>query len=212
METSNILFRKGKREGMTNSFYSAEELKKIGFKKIGTENVLVSRKASIYGAENISLGSHVRIDDFCILSGNITIGNHSHIAAYSALFAGKAGIVISDFACCSVRCTIFAINDDYSGAHLIGPVIPDEYRGVSGGQVILEECALLGSGCTVLPSVVIGEGTAVGSMSLVKESLEPWGIYAGIPCKRIKERSNVCLELKEKLLEIEKESTYIHGE
>ena len=195
METSNILFRKGKREGMTNSFYSAEELKKIGFKKIGTENVLVSRKASIYGAENISLGSHVRIDDFCILSGNITIGNHSHISAYSALFAGKAGIVISDF-----------------GAHLIGPVIPDEYRGVSGGQVILEECALLGSGCTVLPSVVIGEGTAVGSMSLVKESLEPWGIYAGIPCKRIKERSNVCLELKEKLLEIEKESTYIHGE
>lgn len=39
-----------------NSFYSEEELKEIGFKSIGT-NVLISKKCSVYGAQNISIGS-----------------------------------------------------------------------------------------------------------------------------------------------------------
>ena len=50
-----------------NSFYSKEELKEIGFKKYG-ENVLISRKTSIYNPEKIIIGNNVRIDDFCILS------------------------------------------------------------------------------------------------------------------------------------------------
>ena len=61
-----------------NSFYSDEELKKIRFKSLG-ENVLISKKASIYSPEKIIIGNNVRIDDFCILSGNIQIGNHVHI-------------------------------------------------------------------------------------------------------------------------------------
>lgn len=38
-----------------NSFYSREELKKIGFKSYG-ENVLISKKASIYSPEKIEIG------------------------------------------------------------------------------------------------------------------------------------------------------------
>ena len=49
-----------------NSFYTKEELEKLGFKEIGDE-VFISRNASIYGAANMSIGNHVRIDDFCIL-------------------------------------------------------------------------------------------------------------------------------------------------
>ena len=56
------------------SFYTEEELKGLGFRHIGN-GVCISRKASIYGAQNISLGDHVRIDDFCILSGRIEIGS-----------------------------------------------------------------------------------------------------------------------------------------
>ena len=42
-------------EKMTNNFYSFDELKKMGFKSLG-EHVLISRKASICGLENIELG------------------------------------------------------------------------------------------------------------------------------------------------------------
>ena len=48
---------------MTTSFLSKDELTKIGFKKIG-KNVFLSRKASIYGPENMEIGNNVRIDDF----------------------------------------------------------------------------------------------------------------------------------------------------
>ena len=69
--------------GKMNSFYTDSELKEIGFKSVGS-NILLSRKASIYSPEKISIGNNVRIDDFCILSGNITIGNYCRIAAYCA--------------------------------------------------------------------------------------------------------------------------------
>ena len=45
------------------------------------ENVLISRKASLYSPQTISLGNKVRIDEFCILSGLIEIGNFVHISA-----------------------------------------------------------------------------------------------------------------------------------
>ena len=40
----------------------------------------------------------------------------------------------------------------------------------------------------ISPNVIIGEGVAVGSMSLINKSLEAWGIYAGIPCRLLKPR------------------------
>ena len=96
------------------SFLSNEELMKIGFKSLG-KDVLISRKASIYGAKNISIGSHVRIDDFCILSGNITIGDYIHVAAGCYLFGGKSGIEMKDFSALSSRSAVYADTDDYSG-------------------------------------------------------------------------------------------------
>lgn len=182
-----------------NSFYSREELLEFGFKQVG-EDVYVSRKASIYGASNISLGNHVRIDDFCILSGTITIGNYVHIAAFAALFAGDAGIVIEDFVCTSSRTVVYAITDDYSGAAMTNPMIPDEYRNVISEKVVLKKHSLIGTSCCVLPGVIVGEGASVGSMSLINKSLEPWKIYVGIPCRAIKERKKDIIEKEKQFL------------
>ena len=77
-----------------SSFYSVDELNTLGLKSFG-ENVLISRKCSIYSPEKISIGNNVRIDDFCILSGNISLGSHIHISAYSALYGTKG--IIMDF-------------------------------------------------------------------------------------------------------------------
>ena len=88
-----------------NSYYTKEELNEIGFASVG-ENVLISRKTSIYSPHKIFIGNNVRIDDFCILSGKITLGNYIHIAAYVALFAGNAGIDIYDFSGISSKSTV----------------------------------------------------------------------------------------------------------
>lgn len=181
-----------------DSFYSREELEKIGFNSIGT-NVLISKKASLYGVEQMKIGNNVRIDDFCILSGKISLGNYIHIAAYSGLFGGNAGIEMKDFSGLSSRCVIYAESDDYSGNSLTNPMVPSKFRTISGGKVILGKHVIIGTGTSVMPGVEIGNGVSVGSMSLVNKSLSDWGIYVGIPCKRIKDRSRNVLELEKEV-------------
>lgn len=176
---------------MTNSFYSQEELGKIGFKSIGS-NTLISRFARFYGVENMEIGSNTRIDDFCILSGQIKLGNYIHISAYCALY-GKFGVELEDYSGLSPRCTVFSATDDFSGDYLIGPLVDPKYIRLIGGKVLIEKYSQLGSNCVVLPSVTIHEGVAVGAMSLINKDLMPWGIYTGIPAKILKERSKKLL-------------------
>lgn len=181
------------------SFYTDEELRAIGFKAIG-ENVLLSRKVSIYSPNKIYIGDNTRIDDFCILSGNLKIGRHVHIAAACLLFGGNDGIEFEDFSGLSSRSAVYAESDDYSGCYFSNPTVPSNYRHIIGGGVVVKKHAIIGSGCTILPNVIIGEGAAIGSMSLVNKSLEEWSVCIGIPCKKIKDRDRSVLLLEKKLL------------
>lgn len=174
--------------------YTREELKELGFRSMG-EDVHISKKASIYGAELISIGNHVRIDDFCVLSGKIEICDYIHIAVYSALFGGREGIKIGNYANISSRVAIYALSDDYSGQTMTNPMIPDQYKKVDHGRVVIGKHVILGTGCTVLPHVIIGDGSAVGAHSLVKHSCDPWRIFAGTPCRPIGQRSQQLLML-----------------
>lgn len=180
-----------------NSFYSNDELKQIGFKEFG-KNVLISRKTSVYSPEKIKIGNNVRIDDFCILSGDIEIGNNVHIAAYTALY-GKMGIKIGDFCGCSARTIIYSATDDFSGEYMISPMVPEELTNVQGGKVVLENFVQIGANTIVMPNITISEGTSIGAMSFVKNNTEAWKIYAGIPCKIIKDRKKNIIELSKKI-------------
>ena len=177
---------------MKTSFYTEDELKELGLKSIGS-NVLISRKTSIYSPENISIGNNVRIDDFCILSGNITIKNNIHIAAYSALYGGGE-IVIEDYSGVSPRCTLLSATDDFSGNYLVGACAENKYRNVIKGTITIGKYAQIGAGSTVLPNVIVGEGVAVGAMSLVNKTLPEWTICFGVPAKKVTERKKDLLQ------------------
>lgn len=176
-----------------NSFYSDSELKLIGIKYYG-KNVLISRYAQIYSPHNLIIGDDVRIDDFCILSGMIEIGSRVHISAYCALYGSK-GIVIKDDSGLSAKTIIYSAIDDFSGNYLIGPMQDESNTNVTGGLVTLERFTQVGAGSILFPNITIHEGTVVGAMSLVKQSIPEWSVYAGIPAKFIKKRSKRLLEL-----------------
>lgn len=184
-----------------NSFYTSCELKELGLESFG-DNVLISYKVSIYGAEKISIGNNVRIDDFCILSGKITIGDYIHIAAYTALYGGDKGIFIHDFANLSSKISVYSISDDYSGETMTNPMIPDKFKNIQSEEVIIERHVIIGSGCVVLPGVVLKEGSSFGAMSLVNRSSESWSINVGIPFKKIKDRDKKLLKFE---IELKKE-------
>ncbi|MDR1699135.1 MAG: acyltransferase [Prevotellaceae bacterium] len=175
------------------SFYSEKELLELGLKSFG-RNVFISRKCSIYSPAKISIGDNVRIDDFCVLSGEIALGNNIHIAAYCALY-GAFGIEMEDYTGLSPRCTVFSATDDFSGDYLISPMVDKSKTNVTGGKVLIKKYSQIGANCVIFPGVTIEEGCAVGTMSLINRSLEGWGIYAGIPAKRIKDRKKGLLKL-----------------
>jgi galactoside O-acetyltransferase len=178
-----------------DSFYSKTDVFGLGFDKIG-ENVKISKMAALYGTEKISIGNNVRIDDFCLLSGKIIIGNNVHIAAGCYIFGGEEGVEMEDYTGISSRCIIYAITDDFSGNALPHPTIPMEFRNVIQEKVVLKKHALIGTSVVILPGVNVGEGCAVGAMSLVNKSLPAWKICVGIPARPIGERSKRILELE----------------
>lgn len=183
------------------SFYSNKELKKIGLKGYG-ENVLISRKASFYDAGNISIGSNVRIDDFCFLSGHIHIGSYVHISAYCALY-GKNGIVIKDYSGTSPRATIFSVSDDFSGEYMISPMVPKNLTNVTGGPVVLERYVQIGSGSIIMPNVTVCEGAVVGALSLVNAKLREWTINIGIPTRILAKRAKKIILLEKEIKRFE---------
>jgi galactoside O-acetyltransferase len=180
------------------AFLTKEELRKIGFKSLGN-NVLISDKASIYNASKISIGSNVRIDDFCILSAGgegIEIGNHIHIACYTSLI-GNGKITINDFANLSSRVAIYSSNDDYSGEWMTNPMIPEKFTNVFCAPVQIGKHVIIGSGTLILPNCNIGDGVAIGALSLVKTNCEENFIYAGNPVKKIRPRHQGYITLEE---------------
>ncbi|MFM5321143.1 hypothetical protein ACET9O_16180 [Aeromonas caviae] len=184
------------------AFLTEIQLEAMGFAALGS-NVLISDKASIYGANRIRIGSNVRIDDFCVLSagdGGIDIGNYVHIAVFSLLI-GAGKITISDFAGVSSRVSIYSSNDDYSGLFLTNPTVPANYTNVTHADVTLCKHVIVGSGTVILPGVTLHEGAAVGSLSMISKNCEPYSIYIGSPARKIKNRKQDLKVCEASLLE-----------
>ncbi|HHU4045491.1 TPA: acyltransferase [Enterobacter cloacae] len=177
-----------------------EEIEQIGFASVGN-NVFISTKASFYGSSKIHIGNNVRIDDFCVISageGGVYIGNYIHIAVYSSLI-GSGRITLMDYSNISSRVSIYSSNDDYSGNYMSNPMVPTEFTNVMHAPVVIGRHVIIGSGSIILPGVVLGDGAAIGALSLVKDNCDNFYIYAGNPLKKIKQRTQNLLK-KEKLL------------
>ncbi len=107
----------------------------------------------------------IRIGDNC------SIGNNS-------LLDGRRGIKIGN-------------NVDLAGYVKIltlGHDLDDPEYGTVGAAVSIEDHASIFTGASVLPGVIVGEGSAVGLNAVVTKSTEPWKIYVGNPAKFVRDR------------------------
>jgi galactoside O-acetyltransferase len=183
-------------------FIGLFDLEKIGFKSLG-KNVKISDKASICNPESVEIGDYSRIDDFCVISGNVSIGRNVHIAVFCNVAGGEKGIKIEDFAGLAYGCHIFTQSDDYSGRTLTNPTVPDKYKTETKKSIIIKKHSIIGTNSLVFPGVTLAEGTAIGACSVVRKSTEEWSIYIGNPAKRVKSRYKDLLNLEEEYLKSE---------
>jgi galactoside O-acetyltransferase len=182
-----------------NSFFDIDELKNMGFRQIG-ENVLLSRKTSVYGAEDITIGSNVRIDDFCILSGKIELGDYIHIAAGTYLYGGDEGIFMDDYSAISSHSSVYAASDNYLGEAMTNPMIPEKYRKVEAAKVRIGRHVIVGAGSIILPGANLEEGSSFGAMTLIKGTAKEWTVYTGIPMRECRARQRTPIELASRML------------
>jgi acetyltransferase-like isoleucine patch superfamily enzyme len=177
------------------AYLTEAELKALGFKHLG-RNVKISSLAAIYNPERISISDNVRVDDFCILSGLISIGSYCHITPGCLIAGGAPGVFMDDFCTLAYGVKIFSQSDDYSGETMVNSLVPKKYKSEIFKAVHLARQTIIGAGSIIMPGADIAEGCSVGAMSLVVKPTEPWGIYFGIPATRRRERSKKLLELE----------------
>lgn len=84
---------------------------------------------------------------------------------------------------------------------MTNPTIPELFTGAIRKKVIIRKHVIIGAGTIIMPGVEINEGAAVGALSLINKNLEPWYIFAGIPCKVIRKRDKKPKILERRLIE-----------
>ncbi|WP_439888870.1 acyltransferase [Pseudomonas sp. MBLB4123] len=189
------------------AYLNEEQLLKMGFKSLG-RNVRISDKASIYDADQIEIGDNSRIDDFCVISGKVSIGSYCHITPMCLVAGGSPGIYFSDFCTLAYGVKVFSQSDDYTGETLTNSLIPSKYKNELFRSVYFGRHVIVGAGATVFPGVDVAEGCSIGAMALVNKSTQSWGIYVGSPARRIKERKKDLLELEKKFLKEMSDDTF----
>jgi dTDP-4-amino-4,6-dideoxy-D-glucose acyltransferase len=180
--------------------YTPKELRDLGI-TLSSDHVRVDRSCIFFGANNIRLGSDVRIDAYCVLSGSpagLEIGNHVHLSVRVAIL-GQGKVTLEDFCGLSANVAVFSSNDDYSGGAMTNPTIPDELRNVTTAAVCFRRHVVVGAGSVILPGVTLGIGAAVGALTVVRRSIPDFAIVAGNPMQIVGERGRKLLQLEERM-------------
>ena len=165
-------------------------------------NPKIYELAKIVNRNNFCIDFFSQIDDFVFINaGSKTeIGKFVHIASFCSVVGGGE-FYMEDFSGLSAGCRIVTGSDDFNGGGLTNPTVPAVYTNVTKSFVRIKRHVIIGTNVTILPGVTIGEGVAVGAGCIVRKDLEPWSIYAGQECRRVRDRpSDLILQLERKLL------------
>lgn len=169
------------------------------------EDVLIHPTAEIRRPNLVTIGNHVAIDEYVVITTRAHIHDYIHIAPLVTVVGGKeALIVMMDFSTIAAGARIICGSSDYLGSGFVSPTTPMEFRSKEIIKpVIMEKFSHVATNSVVLPGVTLKEGSVLAALSFAKDNLEPWTIYAGIPAKPIKERPKALImkyaeELKRK--------------
>ena len=156
-------------------FYSNDQLKKLGFKKIG-KNVQISNLCRFYKFKG-NVGNNTRIDDYCIFKGNINIGKNVHISSFCYFAAVESKISIGDLTGISNKVSIYGVSDDFIGNYLTNPTVDKKFRNIIKGEVQIGKNGSIGAHVLILPKTKIGDSVSVGASSIVNRNLKSGYVY-----------------------------------
>lgn len=160
---------------MENIFFKKKDLAYLG------QNVRIGKTVRIRHPEKVKIYDDVIIDDFVYISGEVTIGNYSHIASNVTLSASKSSIKIGKYAGLSAGTKVFAGSSNYLSVCIDLPTFPDDIQyGASFGPVEIKDSVLIGANSIILPNTVLEEGIAIAAGCCVGKNnkIPPWSLFS----------------------------------
>lgn len=115
---------------------------------------------------------------------NITIGENSYINGGDIIASKNAKIIIGDN--CLISYNVHNRTDMHEYKH---KSLLINRQGHSEQDIIIEDDCWIGFGAQIMPGITVGRGAVVGAGAVLTRDAEPYGIYVGIPAKKVKERS-----------------------
>jgi acetyltransferase-like isoleucine patch superfamily enzyme len=137
------------------------------------------------GGGRISVGTGCEIDRGAILmtyGGSIELGDHVTVNAYCVLY-GHGGLRIGNGVRIAAHTVIVPANHVFAD--------PDRYifeQGETREGIVIEDDVWIGAGARIVDGVTIARGCVIGAGSVVTRSTQPFGVYVGVPARRVKER------------------------
>lgn len=159
------------------------------FEYVG-EDVFLGRFCEITRPQICSIGNHSAIDAFFYCTTKLLIGDYVHISSHVSVIGGKdSHLKMGDFSFIATGSRVVCGSEDYTADGLVGPIVPKQYKAETKIQpVTFERFSGVGVNVSIMPGVVLAEGSVVGANSLVTKSTEPWTVYVGSPAKPVKMR------------------------
>ena len=120
----------------------------------------------------IDIGFQCYLPQKLTISSHTSLGHHNHVWAFNPVFIGRYVQTAKDLLI-------------ISGTHCV-----DSFRPLSGlpCHVVIEDGCWIGARVTITAGVTIGKGSIIGAGSVVVNSIPPFSIACGNPCKVIKQR------------------------
>jgi acetyltransferase-like isoleucine patch superfamily enzyme len=166
--------------------FMADNVRKL-LKKCGP-NTKLFPLAKLCKPEVIEIGDWVRVHDFVFMWGGlgIKIGNYNDIQPFVNIWGGGE-LVMGSYISIGGGSQLLTATYDYKGYRMVDG-LPEGHTNTLFGKLVIENDVYIGVNCTIMPNVVIGEGSVIGGGSFVNKNIEPWSIYVGSPAKKIGER------------------------
>lgn len=153
-------------------------------------NVFIDQGVFFAYPKNVSLSEFCYIDKYVmVMSRTAKIGRRVHIAP-KCFVSGGGDFEIEDYGGIAMNVNIITATEVLkNGARCSGPMVSAEQRNVVRGKVLIKKDAFVGANVTILPNVVLEQGSVAAAGVTISKSTEPWGIYIG--SKKVGEREKV---------------------
>jgi acetyltransferase-like isoleucine patch superfamily enzyme len=144
---------------------------------------------SIKGSK-IIIGDNVTIDSFVKIKpaggmGDLVIGANTVINPGVSIYTGN-GITIGSDVMIAANCVFSPTSHEFMSRDVLimkqGFIPPSPILGNQQG-IVIEDDVWIGANCVILEGAYIRKGAVISAGSIVKKTLDEYGIYSGAPLK-----------------------------